>query len=51
MCSIMGIDSKSVPQELLQECFDRTVSCGPDSTRTVETRSGWLGFHRLAIMA
>ncbi|MBQ3425305.1 MAG: asparagine synthase B [Clostridia bacterium] len=50
MCSIFGIEGKSVPQEELRACFDRTVSRGPDMTRFVEIPRGWLGFHRLAIM-
>ena len=50
MCSIFGIETKSIPEEKLRECFDRTVSRGPDMSRLVETPRGWLGFHRLSIM-
>ena len=50
MCSIMGLCSKSVSYEKIRECFDRTLSRGPDMSRVVETESGFLCFHRLAIM-
>ena len=50
MCSIFGVEGKSIPEEKLRECFDRTVSRGPDMSRFVEIPRGWLGFHRLAIM-
>ena len=50
MCSIFGVEGKSIPEAKLRECFDRTVSRGPDMSRFVEIPRGWLGFHRLAIM-
>lgn len=50
MCSIMGFSSKSVSLEKMKECFDRTLSRGPDMSRMMETKSGYLLFHRLAIM-
>jgi len=50
MCSIMGFTTRSIPYEKMKECFDRTASRGPDMSRIVETGSGWLCFHRLAIM-
>ena len=50
MCSIFGIEGKSIPAEKLRECFGRTVSRGPDMSRFVEIPCGYLGFHRLAIM-
>ena len=50
MCSIMGFEKKTVGKEELQPFFDRTVSRGPDMSRVVETPTGWLCFHRLAIM-
>ena len=50
MCSIFGVDSKSIPPETLRACFDRTVSRGPDRSRFTEIPCGYLGFHRLAIM-
>ncbi len=50
MCSIVGIQSKSISRDQLQPYFDRTVSRGPDMTRIEEIPCGLLGFHRLAIM-
>ena len=50
MCSIFGIESKSVSPDKLTECFERTVSRGPDMSRLVELPCGYMGFHRLAIM-
>ena len=50
MCSIIGFAGKSLTAEEIMPHFDATVSRGPDDTRLVETPSGWLGFHRLAIM-
>ncbi len=50
MCAIMGFSSKDLSREQVREFFDRTVSRGPDMSRIIETKSGWLCFHRLAIM-
>jgi asparagine synthase (glutamine-hydrolysing) len=50
MCSILGLTSKPVTKEELMPFFDETISRGPDMSRLVETPSGFLGFHRLAIM-
>lgn len=50
MCSIMGYAGNTISLTKFKECFDRTISRGPDMTRIVETEKGVLGFHRLAIM-
>ena len=50
MCAIMGFSKKTYTKEEIRPYFDRTVSRGPDMSRIVETPSGWLCFHRLAIM-
>ena len=50
MCSIMGYTAKDIRLEDLLKGFDKTVSRGPDMSRTLETSAGWLFFHRLAIM-
>ena len=50
MCSIFGIASKSIPQDQLLPCFERTISRGPDMSQIFEIPCGYLGFHRLAIM-
>ena len=50
MCSIIGFEKKTYSPEEIQPFFQRTKSRGPDSSRFMETPSGYLGFHRLAIM-
>ena len=50
MCSIFGIEGKTIPTDKLKACFDRTISRGPDMSRFIEIPCGYLGFHRLAIM-
>ena len=50
MCSIMGYCGKTISFADFKEGFDRTVSRGPDDSRIINTGSGLLGFHRLAIM-
>ena len=50
MCSIFGVEGKTIPVEKLREGFDRTISRGPDMSRFIEIPCGYLGFHRLAIM-
>lgn len=49
MCSIMGF-TKQQDLEKMMECFHRTVSRGPDMSRTLNVGEGMLCFHRLAIM-
>ena len=50
MCSIMGFSKKTRSREEILPYFARTRSRGPDMSRIVETPSGYLCFHRLAIM-
>ena len=50
MCAIMGFSKKTYTKEELLPFFDRTRSRGPDMSQILETPSGWLCFHRLAIM-
>ncbi len=50
MCSILGIEGSRLTIEEIKPFFDRTLSRGPDCSRIVETETGYLGFHRLAIM-
>ncbi len=50
MCSIFGIESRSMDPAVLKECFDRTISRGPDMSQFIQIPCGYLGFHRLAIM-
>lgn len=50
MCSIMGLTKVSADMETIMASFDRSISRGPDMSRTVEAGEGLLMFHRLAIM-
>ena len=50
MCSIMAYCSDGASFGLFKTAFDRTLSRGPDDSNIVDTGSGLLGFHRLAIM-
>ena len=50
MCSIMGFLSPRLDAETVKAYFDRTVSRGPDQSRIEPAGSGFLCFHRLAIM-
>lgn len=50
MCSIFAVLSHSVEEKTLRECFDRTLSRGPDMSRFLPVGQGYMGFHRLAIM-
>ena len=50
MCSIMGYCGSGADYGAFWRGFERTLSRGPDESRVVDTGSGLLGFHRLAIM-
>mgnify|MGYP000224795737 CR=1 FL=1 len=50
MCSIMGYCGQGADFDQFKQCFDQTISRGPDDSRIVDTGNGLLGFHRLAIM-
>ncbi len=54
MCSIMGVCgsdyTKDFTKSRFEDCFNRTISRGPDMSKVVETEMGLLAFHRLAIM-
>lgn len=50
MCSIMGYTGNQIDMAKFKECFDRTISRGPDMSRIVKMEKGILAFHRLAIM-
>ncbi len=51
MCSIMSFTGKS-PQliQTMKDGFFKTKSRGPDMSEMVETKTGYICFHRLAIM-
>ena len=46
----MGYIGKKLSDEDFKSGFEKTVSRGPDMSKTVEVSGGLLGFHRLAIM-
>ena len=50
MCSIFCITEKQAERQNLSECFYRTVSRGPDMSDIRELPTGYMGFHRLAVM-
>ena len=50
MCSIFCCTTKEVDYKTMLEGFYRTVSRGPDMSRVESTPSGYMAFHRLAIM-
>lgn len=50
MCSIMGYLGKKLTREKFYDGFSKTASRGPDMSKIIKTESGFLGFHRLAIM-
>ncbi|MGN1295100.1 MAG: asparagine synthase B [Bacilli bacterium] len=49
MCSIMGYKGKLQIESFLKG-FARTISRGPDMSKVLPIKDGFLGFHRLAIM-
>ena len=50
MCSIMGYTGKDLALDALLQGFEKTKSRGPDMSRQLDTPSGTLFFHRLAVM-
>lgn len=50
MCSIMAYCGQPATDFDFLKAFNKTISRGPDDTRIIDTGSGFLGFHRLAIM-
>lgn len=50
MCSIIGWLRPDYDKKAFKAGFEKTLTRGPDDSRIIETKSGVLGFHRLAIM-
>ena len=50
MCSIMGIEGLDIDEAQVRDGFEKTISRGPDMSRFIKLKDGYLGFHRLAIM-
>ncbi|MCR5546662.1 MAG: asparagine synthase B [Lachnospiraceae bacterium] len=49
MCSIIGFLTADERKEV-EEALLKTYSRGPDATKIIKTKSGYLGFNRLSIM-
>ncbi|WP_029322335.1 asparagine synthase B [Butyrivibrio sp. AE3004] len=50
MCAILTYAREELSKEFFEEMLERTASRGPDKSRTLKVKGGWLGFNRLAIM-
>lgn len=52
MCSIIGFSSEKLNPTTVKDCFERSISRGPDQSRFVRVgkNNAYLGFNRLAIM-
>ena len=50
MCSIMGMEGYDVDLDQFKKGFDATQSRGPDMSKIIDVKGGYLAFHRLAIM-
>ncbi len=50
MCSIFSVEGFDVDESVLRDGFDKTISRGPDMSRFIKVKDGYIGFHRLAIM-
>jgi asparagine synthase (glutamine-hydrolysing) len=50
MCAILAYEGEEVSEDYFKGLLERTASRGPDKSRTLKVKNGWLGFNRLAIM-
>ncbi|MBE5859539.1 MAG: asparagine synthase B [Butyrivibrio sp.] len=50
MCAILTYAKEEVSKEFFESMLLKTASRGPDKSRTLKVKGGWLGFNRLAIM-
>ena len=50
MCSIMSYAGLDISLEEFKDSLSKTSKRGPDMTRTIQLKSGYIGFNRLAIM-
>lgn len=50
MCSIFGYTGKDIKKETLEGYLAKSTMRGPDMQHVVETKNGYMGFARLAIM-
>ncbi len=50
MCAILTYTRQEVSREFFEEMLEKTASRGPDKSRVLKVKGGWMGFNRLAIM-
>ena len=50
MCAILTYAREEISKEFFEDMLQKTASRGPDKSRTLKVKGGWLGFNRLAIM-
>ena len=50
MCAILTYAREDVSRDFFEEILTKTISRGPDMSRTQKVDGGWLGFNRLSIM-
>ena len=50
MCAILTYTRSDVSEDYFKEMLGRTAERGPDKSRVLKVKSGWLGFNRLSIM-
>ena len=49
MCSIIGYSCHENYEEF-KKGFEKTISRGPDMSKIIDIKIGYMGFHRLSIM-
>ena len=50
MCAILTYTRSDVSEDYFKEMLEKTASRGPDKSRILKVKGGWMGFNRLAIM-
>lgn len=50
MCAILTYARETISQEYFEAMLKKTVSRGPDMSRVIKVKGGYLGFNRLSIM-
>lgn len=50
MCAILTYARADLSKEYFEEMLKKTISRGPDMSRILKVKNGWMGFNRLSIM-
>ncbi|MCR5402573.1 MAG: asparagine synthase B [Butyrivibrio sp.] len=50
MCAILTYARADLSKEYFEKMLEKTISRGPDMSRSLKVKSGWMGFNRLSIM-